>query len=351
MPDLPDLPELPDLSKLPSPQNFLLHLLNVTAEDLLDVVANFGFDEVLYEEVDFLHYLPNGTTANYKMNSTRLDIDKDNPLKVVIHGWQSTGSDDFIRHFAESYHSIGIENVVGVDWSNHSKRNYLHSARATKKVGETVAEFILNTLGSDAAKLDYVHIIGHSLGAQVAGFAGKHIYLTTGRKVGRITALDAAGPLFEIPIKLPTTRRVSKDDAKYMEGIHTNVGFLGFLAPFADADYFINFGGPIQPGCREINIFDAFVCSHGKSYVIYNNTITSKNYIGIQCSDPLRAISSLCNNNKRVVMGEHSSLGIIGQYFVRVNAENQPHQNNGSRRLFGRSLTGVLRGLGGLLGL
>nr|CAI5830414.1 unnamed protein product [Callosobruchus analis] len=329
MPDLPDLPELPDLSKLPSPQNFLLHLLNVTAEDLLDVVANFGFDEVLYEEVDFLHYLPNGTTANYKMNSTRLDIDKDNPLKVVIHGWQSTG----------------------VDWSNHSKRNYLHSARATKKVGETVAEFILNTLGSDAAKLDYVHIIGHSLGAQVAGFAGKHIYLTTGRKVGRITALDAAGPLFEIPIKLPTTRRVSKDDAKYMEGIHTNVGFLGFLAPFADADYFINFGGPIQPGCREINIFDAFVCSHGKSYVIYNNTITSKNYIGIQCSDPLRAISSLCNNNKRVVMGEHSSLGIIGQYFVRVNAENQPHQNNGSRRLFGRSLTGVLRGLGGLLGL
>nr|CAI5830412.1 unnamed protein product [Callosobruchus analis] len=91
MPDLPDLPELPDLSKLPSPQNFLLHLLNVTAEDLLDVVANFGFDEVLYEEVDFLHYLPNGTTANYKMNSTRLDIDKDNPLKVVIHGWQSTG--------------------------------------------------------------------------------------------------------------------------------------------------------------------------------------------------------------------------------------------------------------------
>ncbi|VEN39218.1 unnamed protein product [Callosobruchus maculatus] len=91
LPDLPDLPELPDLSKLPTPQNFLLHLLNVTAEELLDVAANFGFDEVLYEEVDFLHYLPNGTTTNYKMNSTRLDIDKDNPLKIVIHGWQSTG--------------------------------------------------------------------------------------------------------------------------------------------------------------------------------------------------------------------------------------------------------------------
>ncbi|CAH2002328.1 unnamed protein product [Acanthoscelides obtectus] len=350
IPELRNIPELPDLSKLPTPQYFLQHLLNVTAEELLDVVANFGFDEVLYREVNFLHYLPDGTTTKYKINETRFDVSNDRPLKVAIHGWQSTGSDDFIKHFAESYHSIGINNVIGVDWSPHSKRNYLHSARATKKVGETVAQFILNALGNDSSKLDHVHIIGHSLGAQVAGFVGKHVQqLTNGLKLGRITALDAAGPLFELPLKLPSTRRVNKNDATYVDSIHTNVGFFGFLAPFADADFFINFGGPVQPGCMELNIFDAFSCSHGKSVVIYNNTITSKDYIGIQCSNPLRAISSLCNNNQRIVVGEHTSNRVAGQYFARVDADGQPYQNNGSRGLIGRSRDSVLQGIGGLL--
>lgn len=45
--------------------------------------------------------------------------------------------------------------------------------------------------------LDNVHLLGHSLGSHMAGFAGKHVLNMTGSKISRITALDPAGPLFD----------------------------------------------------------------------------------------------------------------------------------------------------------
>lgn len=71
------------------------------------------------------------------------------------------------------------------------------------------------------------------------------------------SALDAAGPLFEIPLKIPEALRLTKGDADYVDSIHTNVGFLGFLESFAHADHYVDLGGPIQPGCLNINIFES----------------------------------------------------------------------------------------------
>lgn len=56
-------------------------------------------------------------------------------------------------------------------------------------------------------RLKDVHLIGFSLGAHVAGYAGKML-TNFGQKIGRITALDAAAPYFE-----NTTCQVSTDDA------------------------------------------------------------------------------------------------------------------------------------------
>lgn len=68
--------------------------------------------------------------------------------------------------------------------------------------------------------------------------------------------MDAAGPLFEFPIRVPENRRLTKTDAHFVDGIHTNVGFFGYLSPFADADFYVNNGGPIQPGCMNINMLE-----------------------------------------------------------------------------------------------
>lgn len=59
-------------------------------------------------------------------------------------------------------------------------------------------------------------MIGHSLGAQVAGYAGQKL----DGKVGRITGLDPAGPMFE---HLPPSVRLDPTDAQFVDVIHTNI--------------------------------------------------------------------------------------------------------------------------------
>ena len=63
---------------------------------------------------------------------------------------------------------------------------------------------------------ELVHLIGHSLGGQVVGYAGKNV---TNPKVGRITGLDPAGPGFK---DLPANDKLAYTDGDCVNVIHTN---------------------------------------------------------------------------------------------------------------------------------
>lgn len=64
-----------------------------------------------------------------------------------------------------------------------------------------------------------------------------------------------AGPLFEYPNKLPASQRFSADDGEEVDAYHTNKRLLGFASAIAKQDFYVNYGGPIQPSCKsEIGI-------------------------------------------------------------------------------------------------
>lgn len=133
-----------------------------------------------------------------------------------------------------------------MDWERVARSAYISSAINTQRVGEHIARFILD---SDLAK---VHLIGHSLGAHVAGFAAKIIRNETGVKVQRITALDPAGPYFR-DVFLDEEYRLNGEDAQIVDVIHTDAGFYGYEKPIGTLDVYVNGGFRQQPGCTTLH--------------------------------------------------------------------------------------------------
>ncbi|XP_060523599.1 pancreatic triacylglycerol lipase-like isoform X2 [Cylas formicarius] len=277
-----------NLPPLPTPESFLSELLNVTVKSVYKVAKAFDFiNDDCSKYVHLLWYEKDGSYKNYSLDSDQIPTDLSGELKVIIHGWRSQGNSSWIRDMATSFQQIGVANVLAVDWSSLAAQNYLSAAAATKKVGEHVAEVIWGKIF--AAQTDYfnnLHVIGHSLGAHVAGFVGRNLVgYSNGTQISKISGLDAAAPLFEIPVAIPSVYRLTSDDAQYVE----------------------------------------VICSHGKAYEFYTRTITSDQYLARACSSSLLAFIGLCNKNPVVIVGEHgNATEAEGQFFVLIDDELDP---------------------------
>lgn len=135
-------------------------------------------------------------------------------------------------------------NVIGVDWSSIASSYYYPTpAGETSRVGQHVGRLIDTLVEDNGARHEDVHIIGHSLGAHVAGAAGS----STKRKVSRVTGLDPALPGFQY--YAGPEGRLDEGDAEFVEAIHTCSGVLGMSSPTGHADFYPNGGSPFQPGC------------------------------------------------------------------------------------------------------
>lgn len=163
----------------------------------------------------------------------------------MVHGWLANEQKGGIHLIRENYfrEEGGDVNLITVDWEDlASNYYYFESARRTNDVGQTIAELIDYMVSNMSMSLDRVHLIGHSLGAHTAGYAGS--YVKSG-KVRRITGLDPAGPFFYL--KGPD-QRLDPTDAQFVDVIHTAVGSAGHYKNMGHVDFFPN-GGIYQPGC------------------------------------------------------------------------------------------------------
>lgn len=82
-----------------------------------------------------------------------------------------------------------------------------------------------------------IHLIGHSLGGQIIGSAGRNFFEQTGSHINRCTALDPAYVCFNEGQTLTT---ISRGDCGFVEVIHTNGGVLGMKQPAGDVDFYPN---------------------------------------------------------------------------------------------------------------
>ncbi len=121
------------------------------------------------------------------------------------------------------------------------------------------------------------HLIGFSLGAHVAGFAGSEL-----TNLSRITGLDPAGPFFE---GFDPKVRLDSGDAAYVDVIHSNgeslmVGGFGFWEAIGHVDFYPN-GGRAQRGCQHLLIGGLYDFIYCKNIFHFHTKFTLKS-LGIQ---------------------------------------------------------------------
>ncbi|XP_059168286.1 inactive pancreatic lipase-related protein 1-like [Physella acuta] len=233
------------------------------------------------------------------------------PTKIIVHGfldwvelssWGKLMKDELLKQ--------GDYNVILVDWSGGKKPPYTQATANTRVVGAQIAQLINQISDVYSTSVENFHIIGHSLGSHVAGYAGERV-----PGLGRITGLDPAGPYFE---NTPASVRLDPTDALFVDVIHTDAGTLltlnlGIMQTVGHADFYANFGHN-QPGCIQSPITtiqqwglddncvhiqgfgDLVICNHMRAFRLFTESINSScRFKSYPCASELNFMLGWCN--------------------------------------------------------
>lgn len=166
--------------------------------------------------------------------------------KFIVHGlFDNIYIIDWMMVMKDAFLKRGDYNVIVVDWSKGNKFPYTQATANARVVGAEIATLIKLLEKRMGVTQDSVHIVGHSLGSHIAGYAGERL-----GNLGRISGLDPAGPYF---LNMPTKVRLDPSDAKFVDAWHTDADTILLLAlgnvnVVGHVDFFPN-GGRKQPGC------------------------------------------------------------------------------------------------------
>ncbi|KAK7869887.1 hypothetical protein R5R35_006689 [Gryllus longicercus] len=212
-------------------------------------------------------------------------FDPAKPTKVIVHGFGSSCAHVWVYEMRSALMAVEECNVICVDWEGGAAvPNYVRAAANTRLVGKQLA-LLLQALAARGLHPQRVHIIGFSLGAHVAGFAGAEL-----RNLSRITGLDPAGPLFE---GQDPRARLDESDADFVDVIHSNgenliLGGLGSWQPMGHVDFYPN-GGRMQKGCSNLfvgavsdilwsasDIEGRSLCNHRRAYKFFTDSVSPR---------------------------------------------------------------------------
>ncbi|XP_023229612.1 pancreatic lipase-related protein 2-like isoform X1 [Centruroides sculpturatus] len=299
----------------------------------------------------FLLFTRNNPNKSYDLVSDDEKSLKNAPLDTsvttifIVHGfldmqyfvsWMNILKDEILKN--SNY------NVIIVDWSGGNQLPYTQATANTRVVGAEIAFLIGKMKRVVGLHPQSCHIVGHSLGAHIAGYAGERL-----EHLGRITALDPAAPYFE---GMPTSVRIDPSDAKFVDAIHTDlnsfvISGLGMSDPVGHVDFYPN-NGRDQPGCKTSHrlisiITDGFIegirkavsCSHQRAVDFFTASINQRDclFTAFPCSnwtDFTEGKCSTCGPYGRdcAVMGflaeEHKPANLLNTTFFLKTQDHEP---------------------------
>ncbi|XP_042207074.1 pancreatic triacylglycerol lipase-like isoform X1 [Homarus americanus] len=220
--------------------------------------------------------------------------------KIIIHGYLGDQRMLWMDDMARAFLSTGDYNIVLVDWTTGAQGLYGQAAANARVVGLEVAHLVNWLRNQTGLQPQDVHLLGHSLGSHICGYAGERI-----SGLGRITGLDPAEPYFQ---HLPPSVRLDPSDALFVDVIHTDSshfslgGGYGLREPVGHLDFYPN-GGYNQPGCLPSidapikllfdnkissnwwhSVGNSIGCNHLRATTLFMDSIVSEcPYLAFQC--------------------------------------------------------------------
>lgn len=232
--------------------------------------------------------------------------------RFFVHGWYGNFRSRFNVQLRDAYRRHPDEfNLVIVDWGRLSHfLNYFKVFYYVQPVGRILAKYMDFVNEHTAMPFASVTLIGHSLGAHVAGIGAKNA--VRGR-VQNIVGLDPALPFF-----MMTTNKLQPSDAVYVETIHTNLGFKGYSKPLGTAAFYPNWGKR-QVGCG----WDLFrSCSHHRVILYFAESVANRgSLVGVKCANWNEILDERCTAEGSAALGGEPLNGHLkeGVYYVRTN--------------------------------
>ncbi|CAG4966731.1 unnamed protein product [Colias eurytheme] len=297
---------------------------------LVEVVINF-----IETDAAFLRCYQSPETFTVTPLETPLDLLNspyfDNNRKTIIYAFGYVGEVNGNTTIAirNAYLNYVDANFVLLDWEKEASDGDLGyligyknmAVPNAKKVGQQLGDAIIQ-LASAGLDLMTLHLVGHSLGAHLMGYAGYEVK-DKGQIVARITGLDPAGPLFTQPSSL---YGLGPSSAAFVVGIHTDPGRYGTSDDVGDVDIWANCDLSEQPGCDDgvdIPFGPADYCSHGRVISIFTEALGNPSaFPAIQASSCKDWKLNYNGNGSIVFIGENINNESRGQYYIRTNSES-----------------------------
>ncbi|XP_041978292.1 pancreatic lipase-related protein 2-like [Aricia agestis] len=200
--------------------------------------------------------------------------------------------------------------------SNNIVANYERAVLYACSIGKGIAD-VLVTLASNGISHNKIHIIGHSLGAHIAGCAGESFEEKTGNKIAKISGVDPIHPCFN-----EISNQLRSGQAKFVDTYRCNAYGFGADKSLVDAVFVVN-NGKTQPNCLSSPIPDlavstaAGLCSHMACENFYFMTVSQPNlFKAYQCDSYDNFKQGKCAKNKQTVAGYWAPSNATGIYYT-----------------------------------
>ncbi|XP_017492588.1 PREDICTED: vitellogenin-1-like isoform X2 [Rhagoletis zephyria] len=246
------------------------------------------------------------------------DFDPQKQTVIFSTGWTTTVNNERHDALSKAYNCRGDTNYLALDVGDYINTLYVWSAENTDTIGRYVAEGIQRL--ESVIDIGNLHIMGHSLGAQIMGSAARYYRDLTGNTLPYVTGIDPALPCFNEGEVLTV---ISSSDAEFVDIIHTNPGVNGQVLSFGHVDFYVGGKFPIQDACNDPQ------CSHEIVWKYYTESVYPNNvddFLATRCSSLNSLQEGKCRGNVSP-MGYAVPHDIRGRYILEVNAE-KPYGKN-----------------------